>query len=123
MSNDLIKLTGDVRRKPSSTNHDPLDLSAVRARLESKSGAPMGRRRGARPPRPAGCLDGREALEAEDGPAVRGSLEELAGTPAFERYVEEEFPDRAGILNADRGALRRPAGAPPRVSRGARRRP
>jgi hypothetical protein len=62
MSNDLIKLTGDVRRKPTGTNHDPLDLSAVRARLESKSGAPMWR-----------------------------SLEELAGTPAFERYVEENF--------------------------------
>jgi molybdopterin-containing oxidoreductase family iron-sulfur binding subunit len=79
--NDLIQLSGQVRRKP-NLDKERLDLDAVRERLQTAKGRQMWR-----------------------------SLEELAGTPEFEKYVEDEFPDRVNVLNVDRRQFLKLAGA------------
>ncbi|HZP80473.1 MAG TPA: TAT-variant-translocated molybdopterin oxidoreductase [Chthonomonadaceae bacterium] len=54
-------------------NQQPLDLTAIRKRLESKQ-----------------------------GPQYWRSLEELAETPEFQKFLEDEFPHRASLLDLDR---------------------
>jgi molybdopterin-containing oxidoreductase family iron-sulfur binding subunit len=55
------------------TNGQPLDLTAIRARLAEKQ-----------------------------GPQFWRSLEEVAQTPEFQQFVEDEFPNRATLLQVDR---------------------
>ncbi len=85
MQNELIQLTGDVRRKPITApggDREKINLDAVRERLATSRGKQMWR-----------------------------SLDELAGTPEFARYVEDDFPDRAGLLSVDRRSFLKLAGA------------
>ncbi|MBL8059203.1 MAG: TAT-variant-translocated molybdopterin oxidoreductase [Chthonomonas sp.] len=53
----------------------------------------------------------REKLAGKSGRAYWRSLEEVAETPEFQAWVDDEFPNRASLMNVDRRSLLKYMGA------------
>src|SRR5258706_15436939 len=53
----------------------------------------------------------RERLEGKSGRQYWRSLEELADTEEFQKFVEDEFPNRSTLLNVDRRTFLKYMGA------------
>ena len=53
----------------------------------------------------------REKLAGKSGRAYWRSLEEVAETPEFQAWVDDEFPNRASLMNLDRRSLLKYMGA------------